>query len=359
MSEPYRLLFIPVSAARGTGEYARSLAVAQAAQVRWPNASIRFIVSSEAPYAQQVPFPTQVLPRSPTFHPREVARYIDTFKPHVVVFDNAGRTEQLLAARASGAKIVYVSSRVRQRRKAFRWRWMRLIDEHWIAYPAVVAGNISWFESWKLRWLHRPTIRYLDVLVPAVARELLDAVPARTGVTRGEYVLIVAGGGTAHRSVSSGPEKIARAATLISQQGHPVLLVGIAADRPVPPPSLRLSPLVPMPELIALIQGARMVVTNGADTLLQVLALRRPCVAVSLSPDQTLRLQRLAAAGVDVEVALTPEAISGRVLELLEGVTRLDHHLAVHQQIELRDGLRTAVDALAGLLGANPPAEPR
>ncbi len=350
MSEPYRLLFVPVSAARGTGEYARSLAIAQAAQARWPNASICFIVSAEAPYAQKVPFQTHLLPRSPTFHPREVARYIDSFQPHVVVFDNAGRTEQLVAARKAKAKIVFVSSRLRQRRKAFRWRWMRLIDEHWIAYPAVVAGDLSAFERWKQRWLGRPTIRYLDVLVPAVADNLATAASARAGVVRGEYVLIVAGGGTAHRSVSSGPETIARAASAIAQRGHSVLLVGIAADRPLPPPSLHLSPLVPMSELIALIRGARLVVTNGADTLLQVLALQRPCIAVSLSPDQTLRLKRLAAAGVDVEVPLNAEAIAGRALELLDGATRLDHHLALHQQIELRDGLKAAVDALAGLL---------
>jgi hypothetical protein len=350
VSKSFRLLFIPVSSARGTGEYARSVAIAHAAKARWPTADIRFMVSSEAPYANQVPFPAEVLPRSPTFHPKEVAAHIRAFRPNVVLFDNAGRTEHLLAARAVGAKLVFVSSRERQRGKAFRWRWMRMLDEHWIAYPAVVAGELSLLERIKVGALKRPTIRYLEVLLPPVAPELIRSVPARLGVTSGEYVLVVAGGGTAHRSVRSGPEKIARAATLIAQRGHTVLLVGIPADRPTPPAALHLTPLVPMPELIALIQSARLVLTNGADTLLQVLALRRPCVAVSLSPDQTLRLRRLADAGVDVEVPLAAESIAARACELLEGVTRIAHHLAVHQQIELHDGLQTAVDALATLL---------
>ncbi|MGH8311222.1 MAG: hypothetical protein ACRETX_15675, partial [Steroidobacteraceae bacterium] len=102
---------------------------------RRPEADIRFVVSREAPYAESVPFHTTLLPSSPTFHPRQVAELMTEFKPGLVVLDNAGRTAQLHAARAVGARVVFVSSRERQRRRAFRVRWMRLIDEHWIALP--------------------------------------------------------------------------------------------------------------------------------------------------------------------------------------------------------------------------------
>src|SRR6202051_4063572 len=136
-----RLLFVPVSGAFGMGEYARSLAVAQGAAERWPRASIQFILSREAPYAAQSPFPAALLASSPTFHSAAVIEIMNTWRPDIVIFDNAGRTAQLRAAQQLGARVVYISARRRQRRRAFRWHWMRLIDEHWIAYPEFIAGS--------------------------------------------------------------------------------------------------------------------------------------------------------------------------------------------------------------------------
>ena len=141
------------------GEYARSLAIAQAAQRQWPGGEIHFALSRQAPYAATVPFAATLLDSSPTFHSAAMARLIESFKPTCVVFDNAGRTAQLRAARRQGARIVFISARSRQRRKAFRWRWMRLIDEHWIAYPEFIAGHLTWWERFKLKNLGRPTIR--------------------------------------------------------------------------------------------------------------------------------------------------------------------------------------------------------
>jgi hypothetical protein len=176
-----RLLFVPVSGAFGMGEYARSLAIAQGAAARWPGASIQFILSRAAPYAAHTPFPTTLLSSSATFHSAAVAALIEAWRPDVVIFDNAGRTAQLRAARRWGARVVYISARPRQRAKAFRLRWMRIIDEHWIAYPQFIAGELKFFERLKLKLLGRPTIRYLDVVM---ARERATA-PHAPGPERG------------------------------------------------------------------------------------------------------------------------------------------------------------------------------
>ena len=80
------------------GEYARSLAIAQGAAARWPGASIRFVLSRAAPYADTTPFPTTLLDSSPTFHSAAVIEVIESWRPDVVIFDNAGRTAQLRAA---------------------------------------------------------------------------------------------------------------------------------------------------------------------------------------------------------------------------------------------------------------------
>ena len=125
------------------GEYARSLAIARAASARWPGADIRFVLSREAPYAADAPFPATLLDSSPTFHSAAVIGLLEKWRPNIVVFDNAGRTAQLRAAQRLGARVVYISARRRQRRKAFRWQWMPLIDEHWIAYPQFIAGRFG------------------------------------------------------------------------------------------------------------------------------------------------------------------------------------------------------------------------
>jgi len=135
-----RILFVPVSGTYGMGEYARSLAIARAASRHWPGASIHFALSRQAPYAAEAPFPKTLLDSSPTFHSAAIIELLENWRPDVVIFDNAGRTVQLRAARRLGARIVYISSRRRQRLKAFRLSWMRLINEHWIAYPEFIAG---------------------------------------------------------------------------------------------------------------------------------------------------------------------------------------------------------------------------
>ena len=110
--------------------------------------------------------PATRLPSSPTFHTPEVVALIKQLRPNIVIFDNAGRTAQLRAAQRSGARVVYISARARQRRKAFRRRWMSLIDEHWVAYPEFLSGPLSALERFKLRWMGRPLLRYLDVMLP-------------------------------------------------------------------------------------------------------------------------------------------------------------------------------------------------
>src|SRR5688572_7618604 len=146
------------------GEYARSLALATAASQRWPALDIHFVVSQQAPYAADTPFPKTLLPSSPTFHTQEMRELIRSLRPSLVVFDNAGRSAQLKAAAASGARVVYVSSRPKQRLKAFRLGWMRILDEHWIAYPEFIAGAFGPLEQFKLRLLKRPVVRFLDAI---------------------------------------------------------------------------------------------------------------------------------------------------------------------------------------------------
>ncbi|MDE2348254.1 MAG: hypothetical protein KGL92_07100, partial [Gammaproteobacteria bacterium] len=315
---PPRFLFVPVSGAFGMGEYARSLAIARAARGRWPDASIRFMLSREAPYAAATPFDATLLPSSPTFHSAEVAAAIAAMRPDVVIFDNAGRTAQLRAAVAAGAAVVYISARARQWRKAHRLRWMRLIDEHWAAYPRFLSAAPGRFDALKLRWLGRPVIRHLDVVLPAPD-------PARRAALLADLsggaapILVVPGGGTGHPGAADAAAIFLDVAGALAADGDAVIYVGPAWRAQAPAPATPLSgrAALPQADLVELMRAARLVVVNGGSTLAQAIACGAACVAAPIAKDQAARIGRAVAAGVARGSPLRADAIVREARHLL------------------------------------------
>ncbi len=296
-----RILFVPVSGTYGMGEYARSVAIAHAASRRWQGAALRFVLSRAAAYTADAPFPATLLTSSPTFHSAAVIELLETWRPDVVIFDNAGRTSQLRAARRLGARVVYISARRRQRNKAFRLRWMRLIDEHWIAYPEFIAGHLRFFEKLKLKMVGRPIVRYLDVILPRTDLGRRGAILSRAGCGAGTFVLIVPGGGTGHPGVGDAVGQFMAAALALAARGVATVYVGptdavtIAASRQ---PNWHPLGSLPQADLAELMRSARLVVANGGSTLLQAIACGNACIGVPIAKDQIERTRRCVAAGV-------------------------------------------------------------
>lgn len=342
------------------GEYARSLSLAQAARRQWPRAEIHFVLSRQAPYAATVPFPATSLDSSPTFHSTAVAKLIGEFKPHVVIFDNAGRTAQLRAARRAAARIVFISARSRQRHKAFRWRWMRLLDEHWIAYPEFIAGRLSWLERFKLNSLGRPTVRYLDVILATSPEH--DSMLGRVALKPGSYVLVVPGGGTGHPGAADAAGKFLAAANSLAET-HTVVFVGptAAADSGVPAqrasgtgldlnPRLRCFNSLPQADLADLMSGARLIIANGGSTLLQAIACGGACIAIAIAQDQAERIRHCVEAGVALRAELDAGSMVRAAGKLL-GDERARASLARRaSELKLANGIRIALNALSHLL---------
>jgi hypothetical protein len=344
-----RLLFVPVSGPRGMGEYARALALATAAVQRWPRLEVHFALSAAAAYAAETPYDKTLLPSSPTFHSKEVAALIASFRPDLVVFDNAGRTAQLRAASASGARVVYISSRKKQRRKAFRLSWMRALDEHWIAYPSFIAGELGLIERTKLKLMKRPTLRFLDAFLPLSDASLASALLDTHSLRSGEYVLVVPGGGTGHPGVEDAPTVIANAARQIAAAGYPVLLVGVDA------PGVRTAPRMPMARLGELIRNAKLVVSNGGDTLLQVIACAKPCIAVPIAGDQAHRIAECERRGLAVGARLNASDLAHFALTLLADESQRVALTTRASNSGFSNGMEVALDAIKQLLNKQNP----
>jgi hypothetical protein len=341
-------LFVPVSGPFGMGEFARSSAIARAVQRRWPAAGIRFVLSREAPYAAGAPFPVTLLASSATFHSAGVVELIRTWRPQVVVFDNAGRTAQLRAAHRSGAHVVYISARRRQRRKAFRLRWMCLIDEHWIAYPEFIAGSLTFIERLKHRLLRRPTVRYLDVIFSRAKPASGLGESAAASPERGDFVLVVPGGGTGHPGAEDASAQFLSAAQAMAAVGIAVRYVGPvgAASAQAGSPDLQLLGVLAQTELAELMHRARLIVVNGGSTLLQAIACGAACVAVPIAGDQRERIRRCVAAGVAVEAPLAAAEIVARSQALLRDESSRAALAQRAQGLALADGVEIALSAL-------------
>jgi hypothetical protein len=345
-----RLLFVPVSGASGSGEYVRCLMLANAVRERWPGAVVHFLLSAAAPYAAATPFETTLFPGSPTLHDAAGRAAIRRFAPQVAVFDNAGRSGQLAAARAAGARVVYLSSRPRSRTKAFRLLRLRHLDELWIPYPEFTVGGLTPYESMKVRLLGRPRLRFLDYLLPRVPAATGAAMLTRFGVSPDRFVLVAAGGGSGHPGGGErAPEIYAEVARTLGGQGHTVLVLGVE------PPSgdhgtVRWAGRVAPADIAVLLAGARLAITNGGATLLQSLACGRPTVAAPVAADQVARLAHCAARGGVVSVALEAQALVRAALLLLESPDELASLAARTRSLKLVNGLDTAVEAFARLL---------
>jgi hypothetical protein len=341
------------------GEYARSLAIAHAVRRQWPQSDVHFVLSRQAPYAASVPYPKTLLDSSPTFHSAAVAGLIGKFKPHLVIFDNAGRTAQLRAARAAGARVVYISSRSRQRRKAFRLSWMRLIDEHWIAYPKFIAGGLGLLEQFKLNRLGRPSVRYLDVILSR-GGETRESILAGAGLKFDAYVLMVPGGGTGHPGANDATSTFLAAAKALAQRGVRTVLVGkgsagqeLRRGSQLPSGSqLQCFDSLPQAKLAKLMQAARLTITNGGSTLLQAIASGGACIAVPIAKDQPKRIRRCVDAQVARAAALDAASIVSAADELLSddaARAALAHRAS---DLRLADGVEVALAALIRLMRA-------
>ncbi|MGA2709760.1 MAG: hypothetical protein ABSF86_15285 [Steroidobacteraceae bacterium] len=345
-----RLLVIPVSGAYGMGEYARSLAIARAVSARWPAASVHFALSRDAPYAADAPFETTLMPSSPTFHSPAVIELIERFRPTIVLFDNAGRTAQLRAAKRLGAKVVYISARRRQRNKAFRLVWMNLIDEHWIAYPEFIAGSLGPVERLKLRLVGRPTVRYLDVVLPPTDLARQRALLSQLGLHTGSFVLIVPGGGTGHPGATDAVARFHAAAVALAASGEPTAFIGPGvAGGASTDPQLRVLRSLVQADLAELMRAARLIVANGGSTLLQGIACGTATLAIPIAGDQTERIRRAVAAGVCMQALLDAGDIVRRARDLLQDEPARAALAARAAGLGLADGIAMAVDALERL----------
>jgi putative intracellular protease/amidase len=329
----------------------RCLIIARELARAEPAADIRFLVNRTAVFREAVEFPIIECDASPTNSTPQVLAAIDRFRPHVMVFDNSGRTSQLRAAKRAGARIVFSSRAPKLRWKAFRIKWMRLLDEHWIVFPAFVTGARTWLEQVRLGLFPDYTVRQFDTLFTPSEARVRALWLAENDLRPGEYVVFAPGGrGEGHLAADPAGLFIAAARRLAAETGcTSVVLTGRNKAPATDASNLRLLPRIGPGEVQHLLAEARIVVSNGGTTLIHALAHGRPLVAAPLAGDQDRRIRRAARLQIAVRAPRDADAIAVAAVSLLGDPERQQEMARRIAKMGISNGVGEAVAALRRL----------
>jgi UDP:flavonoid glycosyltransferase YjiC (YdhE family) len=190
-------------------------------------------------------------------------------------------------------------------------------------------------------------LRFLDVILPPLDESVASRLLSEFSLTRDNYVLVVPGGGTDHPGAESAPHVIAAAAAQLAESGIPTLLVGVTPS--VPAAGLRTSPRMPIAQLAELMRGARVVVSNGGDTLLQAIASARPCVAVPIAHDQARRIAKCEKGGLAIGVKIDAEELVREATRLFTDERARADVVARLAAADVRNGMDVALEAIERL----------
>jgi hypothetical protein len=354
VGEPRRLLFVPQGGRGGTGEYARCLTLAHAARRRWPGVRISFATKSTAARFDDDDYPRYVLPVEP--RGGAIERVVWATAPDVAVFNNTGKEPELRAARRSGARVVYIGSVPRYRRRGFRRELMREMDAFWI-FPSDEAESVPTpGEQREWRRGGRPPLHFFDSVFAPPDAQRGARLRAALGLVEDGYALFVPGGGGWKPRGRFCSDLFVEAAAWTAQRSGVralVVLGPLHRSKPEAPEGVTVLGYLSQPELMDLIHGARVVATGGGGLLNQALCLGAACVAAPLHlGDQPLRIAEGEARGFLVAAEPEPEAIGDAAAALLVDPARRAKLGARLAEAGPRNQLDRCMELLAPLVDA-------
>lgn len=353
-----RILFVPQGGRGGTGEYARCLSLAHAACGRFPDVRVVFAMKPDAPRFEDDLFERFVMPRDR--RGSAVQRVAWATAPDVAIFNNLGKVPDLAAARRAGARTVYVGSVPHYRSRAFQRAMLRHMDALFLFPASDAERRLAGHEERAWRRGGRPAVHFFDSVFAPPRAERSERLLASLGLARDGYALFVPGGGGWEPNGIPCAELFVEAASLaVRRAGLPAVVVlgPLHREKPQPRPGVAVLGYLRQPELVDLIDGARVAATGGGGLLNQALALRAACVATPLHPgDQPLRVHDGHERGLLVAADPHPESLGRAVADLALDEAR---RTALRERLEQagpRNDLERCLEALAPLVeaGARP-----
>lgn len=352
-----KILFIPASGPKGAGEYIRSLTIAQKLQQTLKDADISFVLNRHAKYINDVPFPTRLIDKTPTLSVDAVKQIISEETPDLCIFDSGGRTSLFSFLKKKGIPLIYVSSRNNTRRKAFRFRWLKLIDQHWIVQPIFANGPLTFWEKTKLRLTGANAPEFLQTVFPESEPQRRTDFKNQVGLSDDKFVLFSSGGGGQRGDGPQPPDIFAEAASKVSQETGLKCIALMGPNYPGEAPELPgviAIKSVANYHFIDLLHDAELAVIGGGSSLAQGIAEKKLLVCAPAAADQAERIQAANVTGSIVSTETDTQAITEAVLQLRNDQEKQNTLLSAIDELKLNNGLTQVPNLVETLLNQKP-----
>ncbi|KGJ89011.1 hypothetical protein GAB14E_4007 [Colwellia psychrerythraea] len=272
----------------------RSLIIAKALKIRWPNISIHFILNKQVSYFNDCPYIVHGCQNSPTKDTATVNRIIEQVSPNLVIFDASGRAAQFKKAKATGAKVAFISQHNKKRSRGLKLNRLASTDIHWVAQPDYCIKPISLWQRVKLALFNKKAPKNLGPVFELSSDEYQAKLLVRYDLVRENYLVFNAGSGGHLVSGKLAADIYYQAAQEFYLQTGIQCIVIFGDNYPKELPEnndIICIKSITNKDFISLIIAAQACVISAGDTLLQCITLHKPCVAAPVSPDQPMRLK--------------------------------------------------------------------
>lgn len=325
-----KILFIPVSSSSGVGEYARSLGIAQSLTSHFKQAvDIHFILNRQAGYAAHCPFSSTLLEKSPTKDSVNVCRVLTSYRPDVVVFDCSGRAKQMRAAKALGARVIFISQHQKKRASGLKFNRNGVVDHHWVVQHNYCITPLSKLEQFKIKHFKFAEPVNVGPFVRMPSHIQQAQVCRKFRLSPHQYIIVNAGSGGHFWGGKLCADLFYEAITRVAAQSSLKIIVVFGVNYPhaLPVPyneQIIVYRSLASDDFVSLLKNAKIAMLSGGDGLLQAIALKVPTVAAPVSKDQPLRLKHCAKQGVAIKVSLKPKAMANAILRLLNNKSAMN-----------------------------------
>ena len=194
-SKSPKILFIPVSSLSGSGEYYRSLILAEEFKRQYPTAEIHFILNQYVSYAKDCPFPTHFSEHSATKDTNKVKQVINELLPDLVIFDCSGRSAQFKHAKKMGAKVIFLSQHKKKRARGLKLNRLPYCDLHWVIQPSYTIPPLSLYEKLKLKLYGKPFPKNIGSILPKITEKTKQDVLDKYGLIKDHFFIFNSGSG--------------------------------------------------------------------------------------------------------------------------------------------------------------------
>ncbi|MBU2869687.1 hypothetical protein [Colwellia sp. E2M01] len=330
--QPNCILFIPVSSPSGIGEYMRSMIIATALQQRWPTTNIHFILNTQVSYIDDCPFTVHTCNGSPTKHSKKVNEVMKNIKPDLVIFDASGRASQFKQAKAVGAKVAFISQHNKKRSRGLKLNRLFNTDIHWVVQPDFCIKPLNYWQRFKLKVFNKKVPENVGAVFELSEKNEQVALLAQLSLTKNNYFIFNAGSGGHKIDNELATDIYYQAAQKLQQQTAQKCIVLFGSNYPKPLPvneHITCIESIDNKDFITLLLNARGCVLSAGDSLLQCIALQKPCVAAPVSPDQPSRLKTCEQEGLVFSAKATVNSLEAQATLMLDKAKydAMTHHL--------------------------------